>query len=92
MIVEFLSGVHRLDGFLETRVGRPYHVLLGVGLVAEIVKELSELDKLGESAGGIVRTAFSLLLFAALLIHQLGELHEHAERRGESARRLGRRK
>ena len=92
MIREFLDAVHRLDVFLQTRLGRPYHALLGVGLVVEIIKELHELDKVREPAGGIVRTALALLLFAVLLIHQLGELREHAERRGEAARDFGRRK
>lgn len=92
MIREFLDGVHRLDIFLQTRIGRPYHALLGVGLVVELIKQLREFDKLGESAGGILRTALALLLFAVLLIHQLGELREHAERRGGSARDFGQRK
>jgi len=89
MIREFLDGVHRLDIFLQTRIGRPYHALLGVGLVVELIKQLREFDELGESAGGMVRTVLALLLFAVLLIHQLGELREHAERRGGSARDFG---
>jgi hypothetical protein len=57
--------------------------LLGVGLVVEIIKELREFGEVGASARGVVGAALALalLLFVALLIHQVGELHEHFERR-----------
>jgi hypothetical protein len=92
MIRELLDDAHRLDALLQARIGRPYYALLGVGLVAEFVKHLREFGDLGESATGIVGTALALLMFAALLLHQLGELREHAERRGESGRGFERRK
>jgi hypothetical protein len=81
MIRELAGAAHRLDEFLRARIGRPYHVLLGVGLVVEIIKELREFGEVGASAGGVVGAALALLLFVALLIHQVGELHEHFERR-----------
>jgi len=90
MIREFLDGAHRLDALLQARIGRPYHALLGAGLVVELVKHLREFGELG--AGGVVGTALALLMFLALLLHQLGELREHAERRSESGRGFGRRK
>ena len=79
MIRELAGAAHRLDEFLRARIGRPYHVLLGVGLVVEIIKELREFGRSG--SGGVVGAALALLLFVALLIHQVGELHEHFERR-----------
>jgi hypothetical protein len=58
-------------------------VLLGVVLVVEIIKELREFGEVGASARGVVGAALALALslFVALLIHQVGELHEHFERR-----------
>lgn len=83
MIREVLADAHRLDDLLRTRLGRPYHALLGIGLVVEIAKELRDFSESGGSAKGIVRTALAVLLFAVLLIHQLAELHEDAKRRVE---------
>jgi hypothetical protein len=80
MIGEFLKLVHRLDDWLHRRLGRPYHALLGVGLVVEIVRHVREF---GGSTGGVVKTVLALILFVVLLIHQLGELHEHAAHRDE---------
>jgi hypothetical protein len=86
MISQLLSGAHRLDEWLRTRIGRPYHALLGVGLVVEIAKELHERWEHGSAESGFVKTALALALFAALLVHELGELREHFERRGERRR------
>jgi hypothetical protein len=55
--------------------------LLGVGLVVELIKELRESGEVGASARGVVRAALDLLLFVALPIRQVGELHEQFERR-----------
>ena len=88
MIREFAGAARRLDECLRARIGRPYHVLLGVGLVVEIIKELREFGEVGTSAREVVGAALALLLFVALLIHQVGELHEHltgADRRPATA-------
>jgi hypothetical protein len=82
MISAVLTGAHRLDEWLRARFGRPYHALLGIGLVAEIVKEVRERFDDSAPEAGLIRTVLALLLFAALLIHQLGELRENLERRG----------
>ena len=81
MIRELAGAAHRLDEFLRARIGRPCHVLLGVGLVVELIKELRESGEVGASARGVVRAALDLLLFVALPIRQVGELHEQFERR-----------
>jgi hypothetical protein len=81
VIRELAGAAHRLDEFLRARIGRPYHVLLGVGLVVEIIKELcAHSTRSGHRREGR-GAALTLLLFVALLIHQVGELHEHFERR-----------
>ena len=78
MIRELAGAAHRLDEFLRARIGRPYHVLLGVGLVVEIIKELRESGEVGASAGGSWGRRWRC---CCSWIHQVGELHEHFERR-----------
>ena len=81
---ESLNSVHRLDEWLKERLGRPYHAILGIGLVIEIVRHLREAVEIG-SETGIIKAALAVILFAALLTHQLAELSEHAERRRSRA-------
>lgn len=85
MIAAILDAAHRLDDGLRQRFGRPYHALLGLGLVIEIVRRVREIGDVPESSAGIVKIALAVLLFAVLLVHQLGELHEHAARRRDPA-------
>jgi hypothetical protein len=86
VIQEILRSAYRLDEWLETRLGQPYRVVLGVGLVIGIVQSVRELpDKLG-SSGGVVREIVTLVFFAALLVHQLAELYARRERRGGRSR------
>lgn len=88
MIQEILRPAYRLDEWLETRLGQPYRVVLGAGLVIGIVQSVREFpDKLG-SGRGVVGEILTLLFFAALLVHQLAELYERANARRE--RRTGR--
>ncbi|HUN49624.1 MAG TPA: hypothetical protein VMU42_00840 [Candidatus Sulfotelmatobacter sp.] len=82
MITEILKSASGLDTWLGRQFGRPYHALLGVGLVVEIAQRLRELAERKSWDLGVVPTWLATLLFVALLLHQLGELHEHATRRG----------
>lgn len=86
MIVEILSFARRLDAALGRKFGAPYHALLGIGLGIEIVRRLNEIAELPGATAGALRAGFAVLLYALLLLHQLGELAEHLERRQE---RLG---
>jgi hypothetical protein len=81
MIGEALRAVHEIDAWLRRMLGRPYHAALGLGLVLEITARVRELYEAPEKSGGIVRLALVLLLFLLLLVHQVGELSDHAERR-----------
>jgi hypothetical protein len=83
MVMALLKTASRLDVWLGQQFGRPYHALLGVGLVVEIVQRVRELGE--TTSWDTVRTWLAILLFAALLVHQLGELHEHVDRRRERA-------
>lgn len=79
MIVEILRKARRLDAAIGRKLGPAYHALLGIGLVVEIVRRLSEFGDLPRA--GAVREIFAVVLFGVLLLHQMGELGEHMDRR-----------
>jgi hypothetical protein len=85
MIGGILRQAHRLDAWLRSHLGRPYHVILGLGLAIEIARHLRELGEVASSPSGIVRVVLVLVFYSVLLVHQLGELQAHA-----TARRLDR--
>jgi hypothetical protein len=74
------NAARNLELWLSRTFGRPYHALLGIGIVVEIVQHCRELpDKLDRAA--VLKTALAILLFVVLLVHQAGELSERAEER-----------
>ena len=74
------NSARHFEQWLSRTFGRPYHALLGIGIVVEIVQHCRELpDKLDSAA--VLKTALAILLFVVLLVHQVGELDEHAEQR-----------
>ena len=81
MMGGLLHAAHRLDDWLRRHFGRPYHAILAIGLVIEIARHLRELTEIGGSTSGIIKLILAVLLFTVLLVHQLGELSEHAARR-----------
>jgi hypothetical protein len=81
MVGEILRVVHRLDDWLRETLRRPYHVALGIGLVLGIIARVRELHDAPATTGGIMRLALVMLLYLLLLVHQIGELSDHAERR-----------
>jgi len=81
VIRELIRGASWLDAWLRENLGRPYTVLLGVGLVAGISASLSGLGAEFRSGQGLVRIAVTVLFQLALLINQLAQFHEHQEQR-----------
>ncbi|HTV89748.1 MAG TPA: hypothetical protein VME41_12090 [Stellaceae bacterium] len=84
MIEPILRCARRLDAWLRLRVGPPYHAILGIGLAIEIGRNAHELMEIGRSPAGIFRITLQLVLYSALLVHQLGELYAHLETRHAS--------
>ena len=81
MIGAVLRGAYRLDHGLQDRLGRPYNAVLAVMLVLEIVHRVMELPGRFSSPRGVVWVIAELAVEAMLLIHQLGVLSHHIERR-----------
>ena len=77
MIVQLLHGARRLDETLKAVLGRPYHVVLGVGLTIEIIHRVHELIEAPARAGNTFRLVVVVVFCSLLLIHQLAELAGH---------------
>jgi hypothetical protein len=81
MLHKITHAFHQLDEWLQDRLGRPYNALLGIGLAIEIGRRISEAPKALASVHGLVGTLLVLFMEMALLIHQIGALSHHIERR-----------
>jgi hypothetical protein len=77
---------YRLDQWLEQTLGRPYNVILGIGLSIEIVRRLMELPEKMQSMPRVVGEAALVVMTVLLLIHQVGALSHHIEHRGPGRR------
>jgi hypothetical protein len=81
MLAEIARAARRGDEFMSAAFGRPYHAVLGIGLIAEIVERIRDFPKVTEH-GTLLRVALALLVYCLLLLHQVGELDQrHKDRR-----------
>ncbi|HUB48808.1 MAG TPA: hypothetical protein VMB73_27855 [Acetobacteraceae bacterium] len=85
MIVQILRAARGLDETIKARLGRPYNVVLCIGLVLEIGRLIHELLSRPQESRGVVVLVVSMAFYGLLLIHQLGELSDHADRRRRGA-------
>jgi hypothetical protein len=81
MYRSLIAGAYRLDLWLDRHMGRPYTVLLVVGLTAEIGRRIAEFHPGRLELGHILDFAWLLALNLALLVHTLASLHHIRERR-----------
>lgn len=90
MITQTLRLAHDIDHWLDRRFGPGYRVLLVVGLVGEMVRQIRELVHATEAHPWW--RILPLLLDLALLLHTANALHEHWEQRlaRHARRRQGR--
>ncbi len=86
MLRPILRAAVWLDTWLDQRLGRPYAILLTIGLTAEIVRSLADFRHRLDLAH-VAHLVWLLPLNAALLIHQVASLHHIRERR--IARKVG---
>jgi len=91
MILELGRGARWLDEWLQERLGRPYNLLLSIGLVGEVVERVRALPRALGSTGHEVQLIGLLLMELALLLHQVAVLSHHLEKhRGQGGwRRRG---
>lgn len=83
------DGARQLDEWLENNLGRPYHMVLTVGLVLEMVQKLQTLPKSFTHTGGLIGLMFALAVQSALLINQLGEFSHRREKLRRSRSLVG---
>jgi hypothetical protein len=86
MIASLLAACAKCDGWLHARLGRPYGVVLTVGLMIEIGHRLAEAPRKAGEAHRLLGLGLLILLDAALLLHQLGELGERLSEQDARAR------
>jgi hypothetical protein len=70
-----------LDRWLEVNLGRPYNIVLSIGLVLEMVNKIQTLPSTIAHGEGLIGILFSLVVEAALLINQLGEFSHRRHKR-----------
>ncbi len=92
MIHSIALAAHRLDAWLQARLGRPYNALLGIGLTVEIIRRMAELPPHVALGPRLVGEVALIAMNLALLIHQVGQLSHHTGRvRARREARRGRR-
>ena len=79
MIVAMFRSAKWLHAELHRRIGPAYNVILGSGLVIEIIHRVREANFHADA--GVIRFLLGVVLFALLLLNQLAEPGEHVERR-----------
>ena len=83
MLLAITRAARQVDLWLGKTLGRPYHALLAIGIVIEIFQHCREIAEKTFAEIGILKAILAIALFLALLVHQCGELSEHAERQRE---------
>lgn len=81
MIIELLRPAVRADNWLKEKLGHPYHVVLGVGLVTGVVQRIHAFIDLPYTHARLGRLVLEVLFGLALLLEQLGDLGGRMERR-----------
>ena len=91
MIRELTRLAHRLDAWLREHLGRPYTVILAIGLVYGIIASMKALIHEAESRFDVFKLVTAVVFQLALLINQLAQFHEYRqEREARKARRTRR--
>ena len=92
MIHSIALAAHRLDAWLQAHLGRPYNVLLGIGLTVEIIRRLVELPQHAVLGPQMLGMVVLIVMNLALLINQVCQLSHHTGRvRARRDARRGRR-
>lgn len=91
-MLRWISGqALRLDEWLQATLGRPYNALLGVGLIIEIVRHVTEMPHRITEVPRLIPSLLVMAMEVALLIHQVGALSHHLPKERLIRGRRGRR-
>jgi hypothetical protein len=72
-------SAYRLDAWLKDKVGRPYTMILGVGLILGIAQTVRSIEAAWRSNHSPLLLAGTLFFELALLLNQFAQLHEYRE-------------
>lgn len=76
-MIRFLTRpAARLDQWLHARLGRPYGVLLSIGLMVDIGHRVMDAPKHIQEKHRLIGEGLAIIMELALLLHQVGEMHE----------------
>jgi hypothetical protein len=89
VILQILHAAHRLDTWLDRRLGAPFRLLVGVGLAIEIVRRCFEIAHTASEATYLIRSGLTLVLYLVLLLHTADALYDRMARRAMRRRSAG---
>jgi hypothetical protein len=82
MLGRFIRRAHRLDEWLHQNLGRPYTIILTIGLLISIGDSLDRLGRaLSGLGGGELKLVMELVFQGGLLVNQIAQWHDLHERR-----------
>ncbi|MBV9842225.1 MAG: hypothetical protein JOY99_11985 [Sphingomonadaceae bacterium] len=73
-----------VDAWLHARLGRGYGIALSAGLIADIVHRVADAPAHVRERHHALGMALAIAMELALLVHQIGELHERMRRSGDA--------
>ena len=82
ILAQLSHNARRLDAWLHLHLGRPYNVMLSLGLVISIMGSVTALSHDLETGlkGNVLKSALGTISQMALLINQLAQWDERGER------------
>jgi hypothetical protein len=88
MLNRLARSAHELDEWLHQNVGRAYVAILGWGLVASMIGSVTVLGHALSGGRSGLTPALTLVFQAALLVNQLAQWNDLAERRRRRKERV----
>jgi hypothetical protein len=83
MFAGVATAAWTIDQWLKEHLGRPYTVILTIGLVAAISANVQGIESKIEHGGSLIAVTLNVVVDAILLVNQLAQLHEYRQARRE---------
>jgi hypothetical protein len=92
MFTGVATAAWTIDQWLKEHLGRPYTIILAIGLVAAISANVEGIETKVQHGGSLIAVALNVVVDAVLLVNQLAQLHEYrsAVRERRAARKAQR--